>query len=236
MVSNDTKAPRLFGNYDFNIDTPVPLSDDHNHYLLSVMRRQDGDTVRLFNGYDGEYIGTIEKISKKAAVITNIKQTRKQPQATNKKTLYFPLIKKDRLAFMIEKAVELGVTDLIPFTSDHTDSPRFKADKTEKHIIEAAEQCERLTIPTLHAVQTLHDILSSGTQIHCAIERDPDLTAFPSTQTRINNYACIVGPEGGWSEDELALLKTTPTIIPVSLGDNILRAETAAIYMLARPW
>lgn len=236
MVSNDTKAPRLYGDYDFNTNAPMPLSDDHNHYLLSVMRRQDGDKVRLFNGHDGEYIGTIEKTSKKAALITNIEQTRQQLQNDHKKTLYFPLIKKDRLAFMIEKAVELGVTDLVPFTSDHTDSPRFNADKTEKHIIEAAEQCERLTIPTLHPICTLDDILSLGTAIHCAIERDPDLSPLPiPCDTRVD-YACIVGPEGGWSARELELLKNTRTIIPASLGDNILRAETAAIYMLARPW
>jgi 16S rRNA (uracil1498-N3)-methyltransferase len=232
MVSNYTKAPRLYGEYDLSNNQEIELSDDHNHYLLSVMRRQDGEIVRIFNGIDGEYIGTISKLSKKTAILINLHQTRAQPHKQNKKTLYFPLIKKDRMAFMIEKSVELGVTDLIPFTSDHTDTPRFNETKTKKHIIEATEQCERLNVPRLQKILTIDEIIKLPTSIYCALERHADLQTFKIPDD--GPCSCIVGPEGGWSNREIELLQNNKNIIPVSLGNTILRAETAAIYMLAR--
>ena len=232
MNSNLSKAPRLFGEYKLAKGVTIPLSPDHNHYLLSVMRRQDGDYVRLFNGKDGEYYGTLAKTGKKTALLTDLQCTRTQPVQQNTLCLYAPLIKKDRFAFMIEKAVELGVTDIIPFTSDHTDTPRFNAEKTQKHIIEAAEQCERLTIPKLGDVTTLDQILQSDLPFYCAVERQDGLP--PLSPTNIGDYACLIGPEGGWSDREITALKQSPKARPVSLGDTILRAETAAIYMLAR--
>lgn len=233
MNSNLSKAPRLFGEYKLAKGETVPLNPDHSHYLLSVMRRQHGDHVRLFNGKDGEYFGTLLKTGKKSALLTHLQNIRTQPVQKNALCLYAPLIKKDRFAFMIEKAVELGVTDIIPFTSDHTDTPRFNAEKTQKHIIEAAEQCERLTIPELGNVTTFDHILQSDRPFYCAVERQDGLPSL-LPPTNIGDCACLIGPEGGWSDSEMTALKHAKNALPVSLGDTILRAETAAIYMLAR--
>lgn len=229
MVQDITKAPRIYGNYPLAVGTPCQLNDDHNHYLLSVMRKNDGDAVRVFNGRDGEFLGHIEKIGKKAAHLIITQQLYNQPEQTQKIALYFAPIKKDRLGFLIEKSVELGVTDLHPVMTDHTENRNIRADKMEKQIIEAAEQCERLDIPTLHPAITLDQL--PNRVIFAALERQ-DATRFIPTQN--NDIAVMIGPEGGWSDKEIAQLSKMDTIRPVSLGERILRAETAAIYMLSR--
>lgn len=135
------------------------------------------------------------------------------------------------MSFLIEKSVELGVTDFYPIISDHTENRKFNVDKLHRYMIEGAEQCERLTIPILHEAQSIDDIATLDTPIHCAMERQDKPFFAPNTNQDI---ACLVGPEGGWSKREIELLLNAPNIAPVSLGTNILRAETAAICMLAR--
>ena len=226
-----TKSPRLY------IDTPlqkgetIPLPDGHAHYLLTVMRKGDGDVIRVFNGKDGEFSGVLHPLNKKSAELTLSKRLIKQPKWNPQRIhLYFAPIKKDRLAFLIEKAVELGVTDLHPVMTEHTENRKPNMDKVEKYIIEAAEQCERMDIPTLHPMASLTECQFID---HCfaAIERIDDLpTLMPFQAT----CGLLIGPEGGWSDNERDYLLAHQCIHPVSLGDLILRAETAGIYMLSK--
>jgi 16S rRNA (uracil1498-N3)-methyltransferase len=231
MINEYTKAPRIYGDYDLTVGSEVILNDDHCHYLLSVMRRDDGDYIRIFNGKDGEFAGKLVKKSKKSALIHINHKIYDQKDEKYKKSLYFSPIKKDKMSFLIEKSVELGVTDFYPIISDHTENRKFNVDKLHRYMIEGAEQCERLTIPILHEAQSIDDIATLDTPIHCAMERQDKPFFAPNTNQDI---ACLVGPEGGWSKREIELLLNAPNIAPVSLGTNILRAETAAICMLAR--
>ena len=231
MVMDYTKAPRIYGDYDLDVGHAIALNDDHCHYLLSVMRRNDGDIIRIFNNKNGEFIGKIVKKSKKLADLHIIECILLPKLQITRKKLYFCPIKKDRLGFLIEKCVELGVTDLCPVISDHTENRKLNSDKVQKQIIEAVEQCERLDIPQLHNPTTIDAITQMETQIYCAIERQDAALFAPDNKS---DCACLIGPEGGWSAREIELLSNAKNIVAVSLGDTILRAETAAICMLAR--
>lgn len=231
MSIDQTKAPRLYGDYDLSVGKPVILTDDHNHYLLTVMRKNDGDSVRLFNGRDGDFIGTITKTTKKSATITVTERLRPQGDAPRKIHLYFAPIKKDRLAMLVEKSVELGVTDFHPVMTAHTENRHLKDDKIRKQIIEATEQCERLDLPQWHDPIDLPH-LPTTPPIHGAIERQ-DVPLFAPAHSH-DPIAILIGPEGGWSAQERTLLNEQQNLIPVSLGPRILRAETAAFFMLSR--
>lgn len=230
MTRKTTKAPRIYGAYDLKIGNTVPLTDDHCHYLLSVMRREDGDVVRVFNGTDGEFLGEIAKTGKKNASLNITEQLREQCETSRKVHLYFAPIKKDRLGFLIEKVVELGVTDLHPILTAHTENRKFNPEKVHKQMIEASEQCERLDIPTLHDVCSLADLIDVSVPIYAALERC-EATIFMPTA---GDVVCLIGPEGGWHGDEITFLQGLDNVTPVSLGNNILRAETAAMFMLSR--
>lgn len=223
------KAPRIFGDYDLSVGQSVILNADHCHYLLSVMRKDDGDKVRIFNGRDGDFVGSLVKTSKKSATLQIEERLRPFHASYPRIHLYFAPIKKDRLVFLIEKAVELGVTDLHPVLTDHTENRNYKEDKMHAYIIEAAEQCERLDVPTLHAAMSFHDLPNS--RLYVALER-ADAPLFLPQKT--DEISILIGPEGGWSAQEVESLQNNESVIAVSLGSNILRAETAALFMLAR--
>lgn len=229
MNSDYTKSPRLYLPDALSENGTVILSKEHAHYLLSVLRKTNGEIIRIFNGTDGEFIGIISPTSKKAADIIDLKKIKDQPTTIKKIHLYFAPIKKDRLGFLIEKTVELGVTDLHPVMTAHTENRKPNMDKIQAYITEAAEQSERLDMPVLHEVQNIMNC-KFHTPTYAAIERSEyNLLSLSNRSTGL-----LVGPEGGWSDEEVTYLTTLESIHPVSLGANILRAETAALFMLAR--
>ena len=227
---NYSKSPRIYVTDDLSSCNNILLSRDHSHYLMNVLRKNDGDIVRIFNGRDGEFSGKIAVESKKTITLKWLEKIKDQPKPSRRIHLYCPPIKKDRFAFLIEKAVELGVTDIYPIATDRTQNAKINSDKIERYIIEAAEQCERLDIPTLHNLNNLK-YCNFETNTYCAIERH-DAPLF-HTQTD-SDTAIIIGPEGGWTNDEIEYLTNHDNVTIVSLGENILRAETAAIFMLSR--
>ena len=230
MKDDYTKSPRLYIDDDLQNHEIIALSQEHLHYLIRVMRMQDGSRIRLFNGKDGEYIFQIRIISKKQVNAVRGEKIREQKVICTRVRLYCPLIKKDRFSMMIEKAVELGVSDIYPFTSDRTQISKVNIEKTKKQIIEASEQCERMDIPNLHDVQPLPS-LGIVKPTYCALERQNNDVFHPAS---CGDIGVIIGPEGGWSDRDIEILNDTPSIIKTSLGDTILRAETAAIFMLSR--
>ena len=131
---------------------------------------------------------------------------------------------------MIEKAVELGVTDIHPITTDRTQNAKINSDKVKRYIIEATEQCERMSLPTLHTITKLTDC-DFRPNTFAALERQ-HLNVFQGNIK--DDITILIGPEGGWSGDEIDYLSNHKNITAVSLGDNILRAETAALFMLSR--
>ncbi|MCB1721167.1 MAG: 16S rRNA (uracil(1498)-N(3))-methyltransferase [Alphaproteobacteria bacterium] len=227
------KTPRLYIAQPLNIGGALTLETPQAHYLKSVLRLENGAPVRVFNGHDGEFLATLDNIQKKSATLTLTKQLAAQPVQTQPLHLLFAPIKKHRMDFLIEKAVELDVTDLTPVITAHTQTHKINEQRLRAQIIEAAEQCERMSLPTLHKIKTLPGILQKWNEqipIYWAAERLKDA---PHIKDITNPKAFLIGPEGGFSEQENSLLQTQEIIRPISLGKNILRAETAALFCLS---
>ena len=201
------------------------------HYLRTVMRRGPGATLRLFNGRDGEWEARILALSRDAARLEVGRQQRPQAQDPDLWLAFAPL-KRDATDLIVQKATELGATALLPVLTRRTVAARVNLDRLAAIATEAAEQCERLTVPRIAAPQSLSDLLAawpSGRTLFAAIER----TAAPPLRPCRGPCGLLIGPEGGFAPEELDELDRHALVKPVSLGPRILRAETAAIVGLA---
>ncbi len=213
---------RLYINQTLAAEQLVDLSKDQRHYLERVLRFKTGQSFFCFNQVCGEW-----EIVYENSCYRCVSQTR-EPSLIEPSWLAFAPLKHDPMTFLIEKATELGVTNLQPILTERTNTQRVNLERVQKNAIEASQQCERLDIPTVHepvALATFLQNLPQEVQWFAAIER--------SEETCQIKYPAgfIIGPEGGWSEKEKELLKKYTTNI--SLGENILRAETASIVCLS---
>ncbi|MCB1555705.1 MAG: 16S rRNA (uracil(1498)-N(3))-methyltransferase [Alphaproteobacteria bacterium] len=216
----------------------VLLSPAAFHYLTHVLRLPEGASLRLFNGRDGEWQARLESQGKKAARAVPCEQIRFQPPAPQGLSLFFSPIKKNRMDWLIEKAVELGVTDFYPVLTQNTENRVLNVERINRQIVEAAEQCERLDVPRFHSLRALTESIQDqekrGDVVHACIERYEE--SLPLGRALEENAgratAFLIGPEGGFSREEKDFLTTCVFIRPVSLGPRILRAETAALYTL----
>ena len=209
------------------------VSESAHHYLKNVMRLDIGAQIRFFNGKNGEFLGIIKDSDKKRTVLDITKQIKTQRTLSRKIHLLFAPIKKERMEWLIEKAVELGATDLHPVLTQNADIRKLNDEKIRAQIIEAAEQCERMDLPALHPVTDMWKSLASlkSMPVLAAVERvdaQPIRSAIPA-----GDVAILIGPAGGFTAEEKERLGKTAGIVPVSLGENILRAETAAIAALS---
>ncbi len=226
---DDFKLPRLYSTTPLAQGQAIALSPEQAHYFKTVLRRQDGDLVRLFDGKNGEWLCMLSALTKKTGAAVPQKQLRPQPPLAPPLPLFFSPIKKARLEWLIEKAVELGATSLHPVITRNTDRHGLNIEKQRLQIIEAAEQCERLDVPPLHEALPLEKTgaaLPSGMTLLAALERC-DAPALSSLPVRPGAYALLIGPEGGFTEDEKNFLKSQSYVKSVTLGTSILRSETA---------
>ena len=233
MSDENIKLPRLYVDDDLSAGKNFALPEAQAHYLKNVLRREAGAFLRLFNGRDGEWRAAITLIGKKECVVTPQTQLRAQPAPRDAIILVFCPVKKARLEWLIEKAAELGATHLFPVISRHTEVREINHERTLLQIREAAEQCERLDIPKLAAIQTLDSYLAARDKtlpLYACVERAD--APWLGAALKPGPAAFLIGPEGGFNDDEANKLQNTPGIIPVSLGDAILRSETAACYAL----
>jgi 16S rRNA (uracil1498-N3)-methyltransferase len=233
--------PRLYVTADLATGDVLRLDERSGHYLRNVLRRAASDAVSVFNGRDGEYAGEIAHCDKRAVDIRLSRQTRPQETGPDLWLCFAPL-KKDAIDFLVEKATELGVAAFHPLFTQHTSVTRLNEDRLASNAIEAAEQCERLTVPSISPAQTLDQCLANWDperqMILCA-EAGPVLPMadalhrFTDTPAKPNRWAILCGPEGGFARSELDRLAKLPFVTPVGLGPRILRADTAALAALA---
>lgn len=227
------KLPRLYVDCVLALHAPFALDTAKAHYFRTVLRRQEGHLFRVFNGRDGEYLAEITALSKKDGEATPQKKIQDQPSSARALHLLFAPIKKQRMDFLIEKAVELGVTDLHPVITAHCEVRKINPERIQAQITEAAEQCERMTIPILHDICALKEKLAGKLPpvpvLWCAERLEAPLLSTKSE----NAQGFLIGPEGGFDDQEVKILSNTPGIVPVSLGNTIYRAETAALLCLA---
>lgn len=211
------------------------LEEKQSHYLQKVMRLSKGDQVLAFNGVDGEWEAEISETLKKSTQLVILSQIRSQKSEGDIWLIFSPL-KPKREAFLEEKATELGCTCLWPVHFERTPVPKVNLEKLRAHVIEAAEQCERLTIPEIKPLTRLPQLLKEWPKNRLILFGDetfdsPSLKSVDFDSTK--PCAFLVGPEGGFTSQELALLKSHPQAKGVTLNPYILRAETAALVGLS---
>lgn len=236
MALYDFRSPRLFVDAGLAAGAKIALDRAQVHYLTHVLRLKSGDRVLVFNGRDGEWAAQLDG-AKRAAALTAESQTRPQTAATDLHYLFAPL-KAARLDYMVQKAVEMGVSRLVPVLTRHGQVSRVNSERMRANAVEAAEQCGILTLPDIAAVTPLPRALAERDPgrwlIFCdegAAAANPGaaLAAVPPGSP----LAVLVGPEGGFAEDERAMLLKAPKVVRLSLGPRILRADTAAVAALA---
>ncbi|MBE6445433.1 MAG: 16S rRNA (uracil(1498)-N(3))-methyltransferase [Alphaproteobacteria bacterium] len=234
-TQNKTKI-RIWTSTLLQKGSVITLSEDQSHYLCNVMRLKNGMEILCFNARDGEYLTQIIKISKKETQIRVLEQTRAATQTPDIWLMFSP-IKKDRMDFLIEKAVELGIKKLVPVITQYGITDKLRSERIILQMVEASQQSERLDVPELKIPQKLEAILDNWDQSRILFfmdeRRDGKSCAQVFNENHSEKVAILVGPEGGFSEQEAKLLYSKPFVIPVSLGPRILRAETAVVASLS---
>ncbi len=222
---------RLFVNAPLAAGAEIAASPGQAHYLATVMRRAAGTIVHLFNGVDGEWQARLATLRRDRAVLTV--ETRLRAQTPEPDLwLAFALLKRDATDLVVQKATELGVAEIIPIITERTQAERVNSARLAAIATEAAEQCERLTVPVLHPPRRLSALLAGWPEprlLFVAAER----SGSPGPPTTREPTGLLVGPEGGFTEAELDAIRAHPFSVTVSLGPRILRAETASIVGLA---
>ncbi|MDM7459304.1 MAG: 16S rRNA (uracil(1498)-N(3))-methyltransferase [Paracoccus sp. (in: a-proteobacteria)] len=224
---------RLFIDHPLSEGQPVPLDAAQVHYLAGVMRLKPGDEVTLFNGRDGAWSARLDATGKRGGAATALSQTESQRNPPDLWLLFAP-IKKARTDFIVEKAAEMGAARILPVQTDHTNSERVRQDRLQAHAVEAAEQCGGTFVPQVEALTPLSQLLANwggGRRILWADEARAGPAETLAGLPR-GPWAILVGPEGGFSAAERAMLLRHRDVTPISLGPRILRADTAAVAAL----
>lgn len=230
---------RLFVESPLVADSEVVLGRDPSSYLINVLRKRAGDEIILFNGKDGAWRVTIEVPGKKAVTLRLAEQIAAQTPPADLWYGFAPL-KTGRLDYMIQKATEMGVGMIQPVFTRHTQVNRIKIERITANAIEAAEQCEVLCVPRICEETSLERLITDWPDEHAdrVLILADEGEASASPQDRLAEFkdrplGLLIGPEGGFSEEERALLHKQSFVVPVSLGPRILRADTAAVAALA---
>jgi 16S rRNA (uracil1498-N3)-methyltransferase len=241
MPSHDFTSPRLYVDHPLAAGLRVTLDKAQAHYLSDVLRHRPGDAVLLFNGRDGEWLARIDRPSKRSVELAVETQTRPQTRSGDLHYLFAPL-KRARLDYMVQKAVEMGASKLQPVITRHTQAERVNIERMRANAIEAAEQCGVLALPEvsepLAFARALAAIEPDRLLVFCdeAAETHDPIAALAAPSRLAGAalpLAVIVGPEGGFAVDERQSLLARPNTLRLALGPRILRADTAGVAALA---
>jgi len=241
MPRYDFRTPRLYVDAPLGAGAKVPLEASQINYVRNVLRRKPGEAVLVFNGCDGEWRGMLSEASKRNVLLLIEERVRTQTQALDLHYVFAPL-KHARLDYMVQKAVELGTSKLQPVLTRHAQVARVNLDRMRANTIEAAEQCGILTLPDIAAPLSLERFLAGRDSARLLVFCDEDaevkdpVVALSAVRPRDGvtvPLAILVGPEGGFADDERAALLKLPNVVRLALGPRILRADTAAVAGLA---
>ena len=238
MADYDFNAPRLFVDAPLQAGARVALDRGQANYLLNVLRLRAGEAVLVFNGRDGEWRAEVSVEGRKSADLVCAEQTRRQGSAPDLIYAFAPL-KHARLDYMVQKAVEMGAGVLQPVLTRRTQSTRVNLERMRSNAIEAAEQCGILSVPQVRDEEDLVKFLNGLEKDRLVVFCDEDapvsnpFKALSSFGNNIPKLAVVVGPEGGFTDQERALVAAHDSCVRISLGPRILRADTAAVAALA---
>jgi len=229
------KLVRLFVESDLFHGQRLSLDLRESHYLVNVLRLTPGDAFLIFNGRDGEWIAEVAQTTKKQTNV-NVKELVRSQKDDFPVALLFSPLKAGPLGFLMEKATELGVTDFYPLWTTRTQGRDFRHERYLSIIREASEQSERMCVPSLHKPLFLDKLLTQWDrekELLICDERPGGQNLFDLLQGENVMNSVVIGPEGGFSPEEFEFLDRLPNAIFVSLGQNVLRAETAALSALS---
>jgi 16S rRNA (uracil1498-N3)-methyltransferase len=232
---SERRPIRIFVEQALEAGSTFALAESQAHYATHVMRLKVGDALLVFNGLHGEWSAQIAAVSKKGCQIRLMTQSR--PQAAEPDVwLAFAPIKRARIDLIIEKATELGASVLWPVFTQHTNAERVNLARLRATAIEAAEQCERLTLPDVREPMALAHVMKAWPAQRRLMLLDETGAGRPiaAALADVASQPCgfLVGPEGGFTQSELDGLALLPFVTRVGLGPRILRAETAALAAL----
>jgi 16S rRNA (uracil1498-N3)-methyltransferase len=226
---------RIYLDKKLNLDLDLILEKEDAHYLKNVMRLREGDNVFLFNSKDGEFKGEMissDKKNIKVKLISKIENIIKPGNIS----LIFSLIKSSKLDYLIQKCTEVGVKSFSPVIAEKSVAKNLNIQRIERIIKESCEQSNQLYLPAIHAVEKLEKKLKSLDKNSIVFFADINSSNKKIEEVLKNNknreFYLLIGPEGDFSLKERDLLNSMSNCISISLGQNILRSETAAVVGL----
>ncbi|WP_337266187.1 16S rRNA (uracil(1498)-N(3))-methyltransferase [Oryzifoliimicrobium ureilyticus] len=230
------RMQRLFVDSNLGPETAIEASAEQYNYLANVLRLENDREILTFNGRDGEWRTRLSFPTRKRLLLIPVEQIRPQPAASDLHYLFAPL-KIGRLDYLVQKAVEMGAGHLQPVMTQHVQGRINSLEKITANVIEAAEQCGILSIPSVAQPAKLTDLLDGWDRARRIIfcdEGEESQNPLPSlAQIQERKLALLVGPEGGFSFEEREQLRNLPFVTAIPLGPRILRADTAAVAALA---
>ncbi|MBL8772485.1 MAG: 16S rRNA (uracil(1498)-N(3))-methyltransferase [Phenylobacterium sp.] len=224
---------RLFVPHDLSTGARLDLDEGQSRYLAAVMRQAPGDAVAVFNGRDGEWRAVVASVTKRGVSLDVDALARPQAEGPDL-DLVVALVKRARLETIVEKAAELGARRVRPVITERTQADHTRVDRLQAIAVEASEQTGRLDVPQVLEPVRLERMLADWEAGRRLLFCDEAGEARPVLQAvdGAGAWAILIGPEGGFSPRERAVLRALPFATPAGLGPRILRADTAAISAL----
>ncbi len=236
MPHYDFRTPRVYVDAPLAAGLAVSFDRGQANYLRNVLRLKHGDALLLFNGRDGEWQARLAGAGKPALTAVIRERLREQPRPSDLHFLFAPL-KHARLDYLVQKAVEMGASRLQPVITRHTQVARVNLDRMRANAIEAAQQCGILMLPEVAEPLAFKAAVGADDRllVFCdenAEVKDP-VAALVAAARKGLPLAVLIGPEGGFAEEEREALRQRPNVVRIALGPRILRADTAAVAALA---
>jgi len=219
------KRHYFISQFKWQGDQVYCLDTDIIHQIKDVLKIKIGEEVVLGDGAGKAVVAELVAITKKEIVFLVKNDLPNQP-SKNKVSLFVSLLKRDSFEWLLQKTVEVGVNEIIPILSERTVKIGLNEKRCQKIIKEAAEQSQRLFLPTLMPVVSFKEAIKAASGR--VVLFDPSGQSASSSKLKSKNFSIFIGPEGGWTENEIKSAKDRQATI-ASLGDNILRGETAAV-------
>ncbi|ERS85794.1 16S rRNA methyltransferase [Marinobacter sp. EVN1] len=232
------RIPRIFTDSPLAVGSQCQLDDNAANHVGRVLRMQAGQALLLFNGDGHDYHATITEAGKKHVLVAVTEAAENETESPLRVVLAQTLSKGDRMDYAVQKAVEMGVSEIVPLTTERCDV-KLKGDREDKRLrhwqqvaISAAEQCGRARVPEIQPVMTVQQWLEHARAcdlrlvLHHRTERSLNTLEKPSS------IALMIGPEGGLTAEEIALAEDNG-FLPVALGPRVLRTETAPVAAIA---